>query len=214
MRSTLCRTYFKCIRRGLDSTLALGLSNTFYGGNVVHVFVHFFFQPFINIARRSTQNAKRIKRFLIRLHIVIKPLIKNSVKLSKFFITLKRNSFKISSQIWRLSKVRTGWPYRWFWLIKSPRVPLWSWILNECNLSWKIVKYCILYEVCLIKTAPHSTLAPQMWCIKKIKDWCARTQIYWLEFVNLSNAENSVWFVFQEFVLHALSTVIKSHHCS
>ena len=70
------------------------------------------FQPFINIACRSTQNAKRIKRFL-RLHIVIKPLIKN--RLNKFFITLKRNSFKISSQIWRLSKVRNGWPYRWFW---------------------------------------------------------------------------------------------------
>ena len=45
------------------------------------------------MACRSTQNAERIKRFL-RLHIVIKPLIKN--RLNKFFITLKRNSFKIS----------------------------------------------------------------------------------------------------------------------
>ena len=26
MKSTLCRTYFKCIRRDLDSTFALGLS--------------------------------------------------------------------------------------------------------------------------------------------------------------------------------------------
>ena len=68
----------------------------------------------INIACRSTQNAERYskKRFL-RLQIVIKPWVKN--RLNKFFITLKRNSFKISSQIWRLSKVRTGWPYRWFW---------------------------------------------------------------------------------------------------
>ena len=42
----------------------------------------------------------------------------------------------------------------------------------------------------MIKTAPHSTLSPQMWCIKKnIKDWFARTQIYWQEFVNLSNAK-------------------------
>ena len=32
--------------------------------------------------------------------------------------------------------------------------------------------------------------------------------------VNLSNAKNSAWFVFQEFVFHALSTVIKSHYCS
>ena len=59
-----------------------------------------------------------------------------------------------------------------FWtvsLIKSARLLRWSWILNECNLPWKIVKYCILYEVCMIKTATHSTLSPQMWCIKKMK---------------------------------------------
>ena len=43
----------------------------------------------------------------------------------------------------------------------------------------------------MIKTAPHSTLSPQKWCIKKIKDLFARTQIYWQEFVNLSNAKNS-----------------------
>ena len=49
--------------------------------------------------------------------------------------------------------------------------------LNECNLSWKIVNYCILYKVCMIKAAPHSTLSPQMWCIKSIKGWFARTQI-------------------------------------
>ena len=45
----------------------------------------------------------------------------------------------------------------------------------------------------MIKAAPHSTLSPQMWCIKKknkIKDWFARTQIYWQEFVNLSIAKN------------------------
>ena len=41
----------------------------------------------------------------------------------------------------------------------------------------------------MLKTAPHSTLSPQMWCIKKIKDWFARTQIYWREFENLSNAK-------------------------
>ena len=42
----------------------------------------------------------------------------------------------------------------------------------------------------MLKTAPHSTLSPQMWCIKK-KDWFARTQIYWREFENLSNAK--IW---------------------
>ena len=59
-----------------------------------------------------------------------------------------------------------------FWtvsLIKSSRLLRWSWKWNEFNLSRKIVKYCILYEVCMIKTAPHSTLSPQMWCIKKNK---------------------------------------------
>ena len=38
----------------------------------------------------------------------------------------------------------------------------------------------------MIKTAPHSALSPQMWCIKKkqkTKGWFARTQIYWQEFV-------------------------------
>ena len=58
----------------------------------------------------------------------------------------------------------------------------------------------------MIKTAPHSILSPQL--------WFARTQIYWQEFVTLSNAKNSAWFVFQEFVFHTLSTVIKSHYSS
>ena len=44
-----------------------------------------------------------------------------------------------------------------------------SWILNECNLYCKIVKYRILSEVCMIKTVPHSTVSPQMWCTKSIK---------------------------------------------
>ena len=88
---------------------------------------------------------------------------------------------------------------------KSPRVLRWSRILNECNLSRKMVKYCILYKVCMIKTAPHSTLSPQTWCLKKYKrlvcthpDLLAR-----ICKVNLSNAKNSTWFVFQEFVFHA-----------
>jgi len=47
-----------------------------------------------------------------------------------------------------------------------------SWILTECNLSWKFVKYCILSEVCMI----NSTVSPQMWCIKSMKCWFTRTQ--------------------------------------
>ena len=33
--------------------------------------------------------------------------------------------------------------------------------LNECNLYFKTLKYCILSEVCMIKTAPHNTVSPQ-----------------------------------------------------
>ena len=59
-----------------------------------------------------------------------------------------------------------------------------SWILNECNLYCKIVKYCILSEVCMIKTAPHSTVSSQMWCIKSIKGWFTRPQTCWQDFVS------------------------------
>ena len=34
--------------------------------------------------------------------------------------------------------------------------------VNECNLSWKIVKYCILSEVYMIKTTPHITVSDVM----------------------------------------------------
>ena len=37
-----------------------------------------------------------------------------------------------------------------------------SLILNECNLYCKIVKYCFLSKVCMIKTVPHSTVSSQM----------------------------------------------------
>ena len=47
-------------------------------------------------------------------------------------------------------------------LAKSSRMLRLSRILNECNLYCKIVKYCILSEVCMIKTVPHSTISTQM----------------------------------------------------
>ena len=64
-------------------------------------------------------------------------------------------------------------------IAKSPRVLRSSRILNECNLYCKIVKYCIMSEVCMIKTVPHSTVSPQMWRINGIKGWFTRTQICW-----------------------------------
>ena len=54
-----------------------------------------------------------------------------------------------------------------------------SWILTECTLSYKIVKYCILSEVCML----ISTVSPQMGCIKSIRGWFTHPQIYWQEFV-------------------------------
>ena len=124
------------------------------------------FQSFsVNIAFTSTQTAARIKRFW-RLHIdkinkkikIINSSLCWSETLSMFIQTVNHSSWA--------AKVRTGWPYRWFWklLAKSPGVLRSSWILNECNLYRKIVKYCILSEVCMIKTVPHSTVSPQMWC--------------------------------------------------
>ena len=76
---------------------------------------------------------------------------------------LKRNSINVHSNT---PKLATGWPYRWFWIFfsgfaNSKRVFRSSWILNECNLYFKIVKYCILSEVCVINTAPHSN-SPQV----------------------------------------------------
>ena len=45
---------------------------------------------------------------------------------------------------------------------------------NEWNLYSKIVNYCILCEVCMIKTAPQGTVSPHMWCIKSIKGYAPR----------------------------------------
>ena len=144
------------------------------------------FPSFINTACRSIQNAARIKRFL-RLHIVIKPLNKKN-KHNKFFIMLKRNSFNVhwkfgACQKWEPAGRIGDFGNFFNGLAKSPRVLRSSWILNECNLYCKIVKYCVLSEVCMIKTAPHGTISPQMSCIKSIKGWFTRPQTCWQEFV-------------------------------
>ena len=138
--------------------------------------------PFV-FSRSWTSLAEVLKRFLVHKSInTINSLSCWRVTLLNFFANCK----------WVILEI--------FWTVfaKSPSVFRRSWILNECNLSWKIVKYCILYEVCMIKTAPHSTLSPQTWCIKKYKrlvcthpDLLAR-----ICKVNLSNRKNSAWFVF------------------
>ena len=117
------------------------------------------FQSFINIACRSTQNAINVQNtFNVHWKFGAYQKWEPAGRIGDFGIFL--NGFA-----------------------KSPRVLRWFWILNECNFSWKIVKYCILSEVCLIKTAPHSTVSPQMWCIKSMKCWFTRTQICWKDFV-------------------------------
>ena len=144
------------------------------------------FQSFMNIACRSTQNAARIKRFL-RLHIVIKPFNKKN-KHNKFFIMLKRNSFNVHWKFGACQKWEPAGRIGDFGnflkgFAERPRVLRTVWILNECNLSWKVVKYCILSEVCMIKIAPHITVSPQMRCIKSMKCWFTRTKSCWQGFV-------------------------------
>ena len=39
-----------------------------------------------------------------------------------------------------------------FWTLSLKAHNWSSWILTECNLSWKTVKYCILSEVCMINS--------------------------------------------------------------
>ena len=110
---------------------------------------------------RSTQNVARIKR-LLSLHIVIKPLNKkNTINfLLCWGVTLllsipTLHSLQLAGRyIGDFGNFLSGFA-------KSPRVPRSSWILNECNLYFKTVKYCILSEICMIKTTPHSTVSPQ-----------------------------------------------------
>ena len=106
----------------------------------------------MNIACRSTQNVARIKR-LLSLHIVIRPLNKKktinsllcwSVILLMVIQTL--HSLQLAGRyIGDFGHFFSGFA-------KSLRVLRSSWILNDSNLYCKIVKYCILLEVCMMKT--------------------------------------------------------------
>ena len=71
-------------------------------------------------------------------------------------------------------------------------------VLNNCEK---------LHSVRGLYDKKTSTILPQMRFIKRIKDWFTHPQICWRDFfckVNLSNAKNSAWFVFQEFVFPGL----------
>ena len=119
----------------------------------------------------------RLWTSLAGVHIVIKPLNKKiNVIIFFLFWSVTPVMFIQTLQMWRLSKGRTGRPESiWTVLLKAHD---WSSRkLTECNLSWKIVKYCILSEVSMINTAPHSTVSPQIRCIKGIKGWFTHPQI-------------------------------------
>ena len=139
---------------------------------VILIPVLIVFSRSVNIACRSTQNSARYKH-------------------NKLFIMLERNSVNVHSnqhspqlalQKWEPDGRIGDFGNFFNGFSKSPPVVRSSWILNECHLCCKIVKYCILSEVCLIKTVPHSTVSSQMWCINGIKGWFTRTQICWQDF--------------------------------
>ena len=98
---------------------------------------------------------------------------------------LKRNSINVHSTLHSSQPAgRIGYFGIFFsgFTKKPTRVSI---VLNIewVNLYFKIMKYCILAEVCMIKTAPHSTVSPQLWCVKSIKGWFARSQICSQDFV-------------------------------
>ena len=127
----------------------------------IFIAVPFVFSRSLNIACRSTQNAARVSNDF-EDYTKIKPLNKkkytiNSLLCSSATLLMFLQTF---DHILRC-KSENRWPYKWFWnfffngLAKSPRMLRSSRILNEFNMYYKIVKYCILSEVCMIKTVPH-----------------------------------------------------------
>ena len=127
-----------------------------------------------------TQIASRIKRFL-RLHIVIYKTLKinliNSLLCWSVTLLMFSANLALVKSENRLAVLILILEI--FWTVSLKAKDWSSWILTECTLSWKIVKYCILSEVCML----ISTVSPQMWCIKSIRGWFTHPQIYWQEFV-------------------------------
>ena len=154
--------------------------------SIAEPFVFCVFSCSVNIACRSTQTAGRIKRFW-RLPI-INSLLCWSVILLMFIQTLDHS--------WNWKSENRLAVNKWFWnfffegLAKGLRMLRSSWILNQCNLYCKIVKYCIL------KTVPHSyCLTSYVMC-----KWYKRLVYTYpallarLCKVKLSNAKNSACF--------------------
>ena len=114
------------------------------------------FSSFMNIACRSTQKCRAYQTLYKITHliteitkiIIINSLLCWSLTLLKFIQTLDhtdsshyRNENRLA--VWVILEI--------FWTVSLKAHDWSSWILTECNLSWKIVKYRILSEVCMIK---------------------------------------------------------------
>ena len=153
---------------------------------VILIAVPFVFSPPFN--RLQEYSKCRAYQALLRLHIdkTIEWKINIIISLLCWSLTLVcsfKHSLQLALQKWEPADRICGFRNFLNGLAKSPRVLRSSWILNECNFCCKIVKYWILSEVCMIKTVPHSTVSPQMWCINGIKGWFTRNQICWQDFV-------------------------------
>ena len=79
---------------------------------------------------------------------------------------------------------------------KSPRVLRSSWILNECNLFCKIVKYCILHRGLYDKNSTWWYCFTSDVMYKKYKRLLYTSPDLLARFckVNMSNGKNSAWF--------------------
>ena len=87
---------------------------------------------------------------------------------NKFFIMLKRNSVHVHI------KHDHGWAYI------GPEY----WMNTLSRYNCKFVKYCILSEVCMIKTVPHSIVSVTSDVMFKwYKGWFTDTQICWQDFL-------------------------------
>ena len=117
----------------------------------------------------------------------------------------------------RTTKVRTGWPYRWFWkffsgLAKSPRVLPSSWILNECNLYCEILLSVRgLYDKNSASYYRFTSEVMYKWYKRLVythPDFLARFCK-----VNLSNAKNLAWFFFPGLINLRWSRAIMALKC-
>ena len=105
-----------------------------------------------------------------KFRALINHWIKN--KQNKFFIMLERNSVNVHSNTRhsshyksenRMEIILTVYEY---WM---SAIVLWNTAFCPRSAG-------------MIKTVPHTTVSPQMWCINGIKGWFTRTQICWQDF--------------------------------